>query len=145
MENAHGQQIQRLNLIRSYYSSITKFVLNFPYRYKFVASTICYGEILLDDSQIRAMVSYVVNYFYENCPENLDAMVHLIGHDERYRKRVEEITEAILDHHDELFVSCSSGKNIAEITPKYAKQCEEIRQKMRTLVVQYVSENSQSG
>ena len=96
----------------------------------------------MDDSQIRAMISYVVRYFYTHCPENLDAMVHLIGHDERYRRRVEEITEAIIDHHDELFVGCSSGLKIEELTPKYAKQCEEIRQKMRELVVKYVTDDS---
>ncbi|KON34120.1 hypothetical protein AC477_00760 [miscellaneous Crenarchaeota group-1 archaeon SG8-32-1] len=96
----------------------------------------------MDDSQIRAMVSYVVKYFYTNCPENLDAMTHLIGHDERYRKEVEEITEAILDHHDELFVGCSNGKKIEDLTPKYAEQCKEIRNKMKDLVERYISDDS---
>ena len=97
----------------------------------------------MDDSQIRAMVSYVVNYFNKKCPENLETMIHLIGHDERYRKRVEEITEAIIDHHDELFVACSSGKKIEILTPKYVAQCEDIRKKMRKLVDEYVSECSE--
>ena len=99
----------------------------------------------MGDAEIRAMISYVVNYFYEHCPENLDAMVHLIGHDERYRRQVEKITESIIDHHDELFVAWSSGKKVEELTPNYAKQCEEIRQKMRALVVQYVMDNSKSS
>jgi hypothetical protein len=105
----------------------------------------CRGRFLVDDSHIRAMVSYVVKYLNENCPENLETMIHLIGHDEEYRKRVSEITEAIIDHHDELFVGCSSGKKIEEITPKYAQQCEEIRKKMRQLVDEYLSECSESN
>ena len=96
----------------------------------------------MDDLRIREMVSYVVKYFNNNCPENLETMVHLIGHDERFRKRVEEITESIIDHHDELFVACSSGKRVEELTPKYAEQCEEIRLKMRQLVTEYLSEDS---
>ena len=96
----------------------------------------------MDDSHIRAMVGYVIKYFKRNCPENLETMIHLIGHDERYRKRVSEITEAIIDHHDELFVACSSGKRIEELTPIYAEQCEEIRKKMRKLVNEYISECS---
>ena len=96
----------------------------------------------MDDSQIRTMVSYVVTYLNKNCPENLEIMIHLIGHDERYRKRVSEITEAIIDHHDELFVSCSSGKKIEDLTPRYAQHCQEIRQKMRKLVNEYLSEYS---
>jgi len=99
----------------------------------------------VDDSQIRAMVSYVVKYFNKKCPENLETMIHLIGHDERYRRRVEEITEAILDHHDELFVACSSGKKIEELTPKYAEQCKELRKKMRELVAKYISEDTKSS
>jgi len=98
----------------------------------------------LNDSQIRAMVSYVVKYFNKKCPENLETMIHLIGHDVRYRKRVEEITEAILDHHDELFVACSSGKEIEELTRKYAAQCEEVRKKMKELVEKYISEDFHS-
>jgi hypothetical protein len=86
------------------------------------------------------MVSYVVKYFNKECPENLETMIHLIGHDERFRRRVEAITEKIINHHDELFVACSSGKKIEEITPKYAEQCEEIRKKMRRLVDEYLSE-----
>jgi hypothetical protein len=97
----------------------------------------------VDDLQIRTMISYVVNYFNRNCPENLETMIHLIGHDERYRKRVEEITEAIIDSHDELFVACSSGKKIEDLTPKYVAQCEDIRKKMRKLVDEYVSECSE--
>ena len=92
----------------------------------------------MDDSQIRAMVSYVVEYINRNCPENLETMVHFIGHDEKYRKRVEEIVEEIIDHHDELFVACSDGKKIEDITPKYADQCERIRKKMRALVDEYL-------
>ena len=95
----------------------------------------------LDDLQIRDMVTYVVRYLNTYCPENLEAMVHLVGHDERFRKRVEEITEAIIDNHDELFVACSSGKKVEEITPKYAKQCEDLRLKMRNLVNHYLSED----
>ena len=95
----------------------------------------------LDDLQIRHMITYVVGYLNTHCPENLEAMVHLVGHDERFRKRVEEITEAILDNHDELFVACSSGKKVEEITPKYAKQCEDLRSKMRKLVDDYLSED----
>ena len=93
------------------------------------------------DSQIRALVYYVVKYFNKECPENLETMIHLIGHDERFRRRVEAITEEIIDHHDELFVSCSSGTKIEEITPEYAAQCEEVRKKMRKLVDEYLSEN----
>ena len=96
----------------------------------------------MDDLQIRNMISYVIKYFNRNCPENLDIMIHLIGHDERYRKRVEEITEAILDHHDELFVACSSGTKVEDITPKFAEQCEEIRKKMKELLEEYLSEYS---
>jgi len=96
----------------------------------------------VDDLQIRNMISYVIKYFNRNCPENLDTMIHLIGHDERYRKRVEEITEAILDHHDELFVACSSGTKVEDITPKFAEQCEEIRKKMKELLEEYLSEYS---
>lgn len=96
----------------------------------------------MDDLQIRNMISYVIKYFNRNCPENLDTMIHLIGHDERYRKRVEEITEAILDHHDELFVACSSGTKVEDITPKFAEQCEEIRKKMKELLEEYLSEYS---
>ena len=92
----------------------------------------------MDDSQIRAMVSYVVEYLNSNCPENLETMVHFIGHDEKYRRRVEEIVEEIIDHHDELFVACSDGKKIEDITPKYAEQCEEVRKKMRELVYEYL-------
>jgi hypothetical protein len=99
----------------------------------------------MDDSQIRAMVSYVVKYLNNNYPENLETMIHLIGHDETYRKRVSEITESIIDHHDELFVACSSGKKIEEITPKYAEQCEEIRKKMQKLVDEYISECSEQN
>ena len=95
----------------------------------------------MDDLHIRVMVSFVVGYFNKNCPENLETMIHLIGHDERYRKRVSEITEAIIDHHDELFVACSSGTRVEDITPKYAEQCEEIRKKMRELVDEYLSED----
>ena len=95
----------------------------------------------MDDSKIRVMVSYVVKYFNKECPENLETMIHLIGHVERFRKRVEAITEEIIDHHDELFVACSSGKRIEELTPKYAEQCETIRKKMRQLVDEYLSEN----
>lgn len=94
----------------------------------------------MDDTQIRTMVSYVVEYFNKNCPNNLETMIHLIGHDEKYRIKVSEITEAIIDHHDELFVACSNGKKIEVITPNYAKQCEEIRKKMRELVDEYLSE-----
>ena len=99
----------------------------------------------MDDSHIREMVSYVVKYFSAHCPENLETMIHLIGHDERFRKRVEEITEAIIDHHDELFVACSSGKRVEELTPKYAEQCEENRIKMRQLVNEYLSEDQDSN
>jgi GTP-binding protein EngB required for normal cell division len=99
----------------------------------------------VDDSQIRAMVSYVVKYLNKNCPEHLETMIHLIGHDVAYRKRVSEITEAIIDHHDELFVACTNGKKLEEITPKYAKQCEEVRNKMRKLVNEYLSECSESN
>jgi hypothetical protein len=95
----------------------------------------------LHDSQVRAMVSYVVKYFNKECPENLETMIHLIGHDERFRRRVEAITEEIINHHDELFVACSNGKRIEEITAKYAEQCEEIRKKMRRLVDEYLSED----
>jgi alcohol dehydrogenase class IV len=96
----------------------------------------------MNDAQIRAIVSYVVRYLNKNCPEQLETMIHLIGHDERYRKRVSEITEAIIDHHDKLFMGCSSGKKIEELTPEYAEQCEVIRKKMRKLVDEYLSEYS---
>ena len=96
----------------------------------------------MNDPEIREMVSYVVKYLKNNYPENVEVMIHLIGHDENYRKRVSEITEAIIDHHDELFVACSSGKNIETLTPKYAEQCETLRQKMRELVEEYLSEYS---
>ena len=99
----------------------------------------------MDDSHIRGMVAHVVKYFNDHCPENLETMIHLIGHDERFRKRVEQITEEIIDHHDELFVACSSGKKVEEVTPKYAKQCEEIRLKMRQLVNEYISEDQTSN
>jgi len=99
----------------------------------------------MDDLLIRVVVSYVVEYFDNNYPENLETMIHLIGHDERYRKRVSEITEAIIDHHDELFVACSSGTRVEDITPKYANQCDEIRKKMRELVDEYLSEYSQQN
>jgi heterodisulfide reductase subunit B len=99
----------------------------------------------VDDSHIRAMVTYVVKYFSENCPENLDAMVHLIGHDERFRKRVEAITEEVINDHDELFVACSSGKKVEDLAPKYATQCKEIRSKMRQLVNEYLSECQNSN
>jgi CO dehydrogenase/acetyl-CoA synthase alpha subunit len=98
----------------------------------------------VDDQRIRAMVTYVVKYFHTHCPENLETMVHLIGHDERFRKRVEEITEEIINYHDEFFVACSSGEKVEEITPKYAKQCKEIRSKMRKLVDEYLSEKPAS-
>lgn len=94
----------------------------------------------MDDQHIREMVTYVVKYFNTYCPENLEAMTHLIGHDERFRRRVEEVTEEIINHHDELFVACSAGKKVEEITPKYAKQCEETRSKMKKLVDDYLSE-----
>ena len=68
------------------------------------------------------------------------AFLDAVAVDEKYRKRASEITEAIIDHHDELFVACSSGKKIEVITPNYAKQCEEIRKKMRELVDEYLSE-----
>jgi hypothetical protein len=96
----------------------------------------------VDDLQIRNMISYVIKYFNRNCPENLGTMIHLIGHDERYRKRVEEITEAIIDHHDELFVACSGGTKVEDITPKFAEQCEEIRKKMKELLEEYLLEYS---
>ena len=99
----------------------------------------------MDDQYVREMVTYVVKYFSTHCPDNLDAMTHLIGHDERFRKRVEEITEEVIDHHDELFVACSGGKKIEEITPNYAKQCDEIRSKMRKLVDDYLSEDFTSN
>ena len=99
----------------------------------------------MDDSHIRAMVSYVVKFFNEKCPENLDAMVHLIGHDERFRKRVEAITEKVINDHDELFVACSSGKKVEDLTPKYANQCKEIRSQMRQLVNDYLSECQNSN
>lgn len=94
----------------------------------------------MNDMRIKEMVGYVVRYLNSYYPENLEAMVHLIGHDERFRKKVEVITEAIIDHHDELFVACSSEKKLEDITPKYAKQCEEIRSKMRKVVDDYLSE-----
>jgi hypothetical protein len=96
----------------------------------------------VDDAQIRAMVSYIVEYLSKNCPEQLETMIHLIGHDERYRKRVSEITEAIIDYHDKLFMDCSGGKKIEEITPIYAEQCKVMRKKMRNLVTEYLSEYS---
>lgn len=96
----------------------------------------------VDDIQIRAMVCYVVKYLNDNYPENLEVMIHLIGHDESYRKKVSEITEAIIDSHDELFVACSSGKNVEDIAPKYAQKCEALRQKMLKLVQVYLSEYS---
>lgn len=99
----------------------------------------------MDDKQIRDLVTYVVKYFNTNCPENLDAMTHLIGHDERFRKKVEKITEEVLDQHDELFVACSRGEKVEDITPKYAKRCEEIRSKMRNLVDEYLSEDGTSN
>jgi hypothetical protein len=99
----------------------------------------------LDDKQIIELVTYVVKYFNTNYPENLDAMTHLIGHDERFRKKVEKITEEVLDQHDELFVACSRGEKIEDITPKYAKRCEEIRSKMRNLVDEYLSEDGTSN
>ena len=99
----------------------------------------------MNDQQIRAMVTYVVKYFNTHCPENLEAMTHLIGHDERFRKRVENITEEIIDHHDELFVACTGGEKVEERTPKYAKQCEETRSKMRKLVHDYLSEDVTSN
>jgi hypothetical protein len=98
----------------------------------------------VNDQQIRTMVTYVVKYFQTYCPGNLEVMVHLIGHDERFRKRVEEITEEILNQHDELFTACSGGKNVEDITPKYAEQCEKIRLKMRKLVDEYLSEKTAS-
>lgn len=94
----------------------------------------------MDDAQIKAMVSYVVKYLNDNCPENLETMIHLIGHVEKYRKKVSDITEAIIDYHDELFVACSSGKKVEDVTPKYAAQCEEIRMKMRKLVDEFLCE-----
>lgn len=97
---------------------------------------------LVDDEHIRAMVSYVVGYLNKNCPEQLETMVHLIGHDESYRKRVSEITEAIIDYHDKLFMDCSSGKKIEDLTPEYAEQCKVTREKMRNLVDEYLSEYS---
>jgi len=99
----------------------------------------------MDDVHIREMVCYVVKYLNKNCPENIETIIHLIGHDEIYRKRVEEITEAIIDHHDELFVACSSGKKVEDVTPKFAEQCEEIRKKMKELVNEYISEVSESN
>jgi len=96
----------------------------------------------MDDSQIRAMVSYVVKYMNKTYPENLETMIHLIGHDENYRKRASEITEAIIDHHDELFVACSNGKKVEDVTPKFAEQCEEIQKKMLELIESYLSEYS---
>ena len=99
----------------------------------------------MDDKKIKTMVSYVVNFFNRNCPENLETMIHLIGHDDSYRKRVSELTEAIIDHHDELFVAYSNGEEIEEITPKYAQQCEDVRMKMRRLVAEYISECSISN
>jgi hypothetical protein len=96
----------------------------------------------VDDAQIRAMVSYIVEYLNKNCPEQLETMIHLIGHDESYRKRVSEITEAIIDYHDKLFMECSSGKKIEDLAPEYAEQCGTIRKKMRNLVDEYLSEYS---
>ena len=99
----------------------------------------------MDDSQIRAMISYVVEYMNKKYPDNLGSMTHLIGHDAGYRKKVSEITEAIVDQHDELFVAISGGKKIEEITPMYAEQCEAIRINMRKLVDEYLSECSKSN
>ena len=96
----------------------------------------------MDDSQIKAMVYYVVAYLNKNCPENLEIMIHLIGHVENYRKRVSHITEAIIDYHDELFVACSNGEKIEDITPSFAQHCEEIRQNMRKLVDEFLSDPS---
>ena len=96
----------------------------------------------MDDLQIRDMIFFVIKYLNQNFPENLDIMIHLIGHDERYRKKVEEITESIIDHHDELFVACSGGTKVEDATPKFALQCEEIRKKMKELLNEYLSENS---
>jgi hypothetical protein len=96
----------------------------------------------VNDAQIRAMVYHVVGFLNRKCPEQLETMIHLIGHDESYRKRVLEITEAIIDSHDKLFMDCSSGKKIEELTPEYAEQCEVIRMKMRKLVNEYLSEYS---
>jgi len=94
----------------------------------------------VNDSQIRTMVSYVVEYINKNCPENLGIMIHLIGHDEGYRKKVSEITEAIVDQHDKLFVAVSGGKKIEEITPVYTEKCEALRNNMRKIVDEYLSE-----
>jgi len=99
------------------------------------------GKNSVKDSQIRDMVSYVVKYLNKCCPENLDTMVHLIGHEENYRKRVEQITEEILDNHDSLFVDCSNGKKIEDITPAFAEKCEKIRKKMMKLVEEYISDH----
>ena len=96
----------------------------------------------MDDSQIRAMISYVVQYMNKKYPDNLGSMIHLIGHDVRYRKKVSEITEAIVDQHDKLFVSVSDGKKIEEITPMYAEECEALRINMQKLVDEYLSECS---
>ena len=98
----------------------------------------------MDDIQIQNMILYVIKYLSSNFPENLDIMIHLIGHDERYRKRVEEITEAIIDYHDELFVACSGGTKVEEATPKFAIQCEEIRKRMKNLLEEYLSDNSEN-
>lgn len=97
------------------------------------------GELELNDAQIQKMVSYVVKYLNTNCPENLEVMVHLIGHDEEYRKRVEKITEETLDSHDNLFVSCGNGKNLEDITPQFAEQCQKARKEMMQLVQEYIS------
>ena len=56
----------------------------------------------------------------------------------------QKITEAIINHHDELFVACSSGKKVEDMTPKFAKQCNENRKKMKELVEEYLLEYSKS-
>lgn len=95
----------------------------------------------MNDSEIRAMVSYVVNYLNNTYPDHLETMIHFIGHVEQYRKRASEITEEIINCHDKLFVSCGSGQKIEEITQKFAEECVLIRAKMRKLVDEYVSEH----
>ena len=98
--------------------------------------------IEMNDAQIREMVSYVVKHMKESYPENLEVMVHLIGHEEEYRKKVEQITEETLDNHDELFLACGNGKPLEEITPQFADQCEKTRQKMLKLVEEYLLQHS---
>jgi hypothetical protein len=78
----------------------------------------------VDDAQIRAMVSYTVDYLNKNCLEQLETMLHLIDHDESHRKRVTEITEAIIDYHDKLLMERGIGKKIEDLAPEYAKQCK---------------------